>query len=76
MTQQDEYTDFREMAHREKVRAEVLAEIAQDEKTAMERDRAKRALVITTVVAGTLALPLVAVLVGVSWRLLRWAGGF
>lgn len=71
----NEPTDLRKVELRGEVEREVRAEFAEVEARALDRDRAIRAVVISFTVLACLLLPLLALVLGVSWRILCWAAG-
>lgn len=71
-----------EEEERQRVRAEVLQELATDDERALEVDRAKRALTIFYAGLGlagllvlSLGIPVLGCLAGVGVRLFFWASG-
>lgn len=60
---------------RAEVEGEVRAEYAEAATKLLDSERDKRmfALVVTITVLGSLLLPLIALLLGLSWRILMWA---
>lgn len=69
-------TDLRKVELRGEVEREVRAEFEDAEVRAMDRDRAMRAVVISFTALACVLLPLVALILGLSWRIMRWAAGF
>ena len=71
-----EPTNLREVEARAQIERSVRAEFAEQEKTALERDDALRALTISVLVGAGLMVPFAALVLGLSWRLLRWSAGY
>jgi len=66
-----------EIRIREEIRDELLAEQDQhaQQESAADRDRRLVALVISVTMSLACVLPLIALVVGLSWRAFRWASG-
>lgn len=67
---------FQERSVRLDERLRVEEEAAETAEVAGVKERALLALVITAIVAVTFLLPFLALIIGLAWRILRWAAGY
>lgn len=74
---QSERPNLAEVQLREEIRDEVIAELSDEQRAEAARDRDRRvmAFIISATVALSFALPLTALVVGLSWRIFKWAAG-
>ena len=71
----DTPTDLRKVELRAEVEREVRGELADADANALDRDRAMRALAVSLTVLACALLPLLALVLGLSWRIMHWAAG-
>ena len=64
-----------EVQIREEIRAELLEDAAKSAASLQDRDRRMTALVISATLVVCLILPMLAAVVGASWRVFKWAAG-
>lgn len=70
-----ENPNLAEVQIREEIRAELEAESALLLERLGDADRRFTALVITVSACVSVMLPVVALVIGVSWRLFKWSAG-
>ena len=70
-----EQPNLAEIQIREEIRDELLEESQQLQEKLADRDRRLLALVVSVFVLVSLALPLLAIIVGLSWRVFRLSSG-
>lgn len=69
-------TDLRELEMRHRIEQEVRGEVASEKEADLAHDRAMKALVISAVSLACVVLPILGLILGLSWRIMRWAAGY
>jgi hypothetical protein len=75
---QNEPPNLAEIKIREEIRSELVDEMEQERALAAAADRDRRfvALVVSISTVTALLLPALAAIMGLSWRILKWAAGY